>query len=444
MKEISMELIDGSSWLSPEEIASGVEEYASYLDEVKYGEKQYEENLGWLDVEEWAGEKWITYYQKLAADVRKNADVFVVIGIGGSNQAARAVVDAIGETGPVTIVWAGNSISADSIRNVLQELKGKSVYINLIAKNFETLEPGIGFRALRSFMKKEYGEEYAKRVICTGTKGSHLDKLCNVNGFYFLPFPDNIGGRFTALSPVGLFPMAVAGIDISAVAAGAQCMRQRLLKESTADSMALKYAVIRNLLYQKGFRMEMLSYFEPRYFRFAKWWMQLFGESEGKDNKGLYPLFGNFSEDLHSVGQFLQDGSNVIFETFLDVQDTGASYVLHNDNVDDLFDYLDGKDFDEINRAAFEATITAHSKKFPCVKISVPAVDEETFGQLFYFFEFVCYLSAKILGVNPFDQPGVEAYKQYMFQALGKNENKIQANAYKAAVGDRSASGISI
>ena len=443
MKEISMELIDGSSWLSPEEIASGVEEYASYLEEVKYGEEKYEENLGWLDVEEWAGEKWITYYQELAADVRKNADAFVVIGIGGSNQAARAVVEAIGETGPVTIIWAGNSISADSIRSVLQELKGKSVYINVIAKNFETLEPGIGFRALRSFMKKEYGEEYVKRVICTGSEGSHLEKLCKVNGFHFLPFPANIGGRFTALSPVGLFPMAVAGIDISAIAKGAQLMRQRLLKESASESMALEYAVIRNLLYQKGFSMEMLSYFEPRYFRFAKWWMQLFGESEGKDNKGLYPLFGNFSEDLHSIGQFLQDGSNVIFETFLEVQDTGSSYVLHNDNVDDLFDYLDGKDFDEINRAAFKATITAHSKKFPCVKISVPAVDEETFGQLFYFFEFVCYLSAKILGVNPFDQPGVEAYKQYMFQALGKNENKIQANGYGAAVGGRSASGIS-
>ena len=421
MKEISMELIDGSSWLTTEEITGKMEEYAPYLDEVKYGEKQYEDNLGWLNVDEWAGEKWITYYQDLAADVRKNADVFVVIGIGGSNQAARAVVDAIGETGPVAIKWAGNSISADSIRNILQELKGKSVYINLIAKNFETLEPGIGFRALRSFMKKEYGAEYAKRVICTGTAGSHLEKLCKVNGFHFLPFPLNIGGRFTALSPVGLFPMAVAGLNIGAIAAGAKCMRQKLLEESASESMALKYAVIRNLLYRKGFGMEMLSYFEPRYFRFAKWWMQLFGESEGKDNKGLYPLFGNFSEDLHSIGQFLQDGSNIIFETFLDIQNTGASYILHNDHVDDLFDYLDGKDFDEINRAAFEATITAHSKKFPCVKLKVPAVDEETFGQLFYFFEFVCYLSAKILGVNPFDQPGVEAYKEHMFQALGKN-----------------------
>lgn len=422
MDEICIQVVDNSSWLEPAEITKGMESNASYLELVKCGEEQYSDNLGWMDVDEWAGERWLTEYQKLAGEVQKNADVLVVIGIGGSNQAARAVVDAIGATGSVNIVWAGNSISADSICNVLEEIKGKSVYINLIAKNFETLEPGIGFRALRGYLKEVYGEAYAERVICTGTEGSHLDELCKSNGFHFLPFPKNIGGRFTALSPVGLFPMAVAGINIGAIAAGAQRMRQRLFCEKASENIALKYAVIRNLLYQKGFRMEMLSCFEPRYFRFAKWWMQLFGESEGKDNKGLYPLFGNFSEDLHSIGQFLQDGTNVIFETFLDVQNSGASYVLYNDDVDDRFDYLDGKDFNEINRAALEATLAAHSEKFPCVKISIPAVNEETFGQLFYFFEFVCYLSAKILGVNPFDQPGVEAYKQYMFKTLGKNE----------------------
>lgn len=420
MEELSIQLVSGSTWLDPAEVTKGMEENASYLELVKCGEDQYKESLGWLDVNEWANDKWLTVYQELAVEVQKKADVLVVIGIGGSNQAARAVVDAINEVSTVRIVWAGNSISADSICNILKEINGKSVYINLIAKNFETLEPGIGFRALRSYLKEVYGEAYAERVICTGTEGSHLDELCNDIGFRFLPFPENIGGRFTAISPVGLFPMAVAGMNICAIAAGAQHMRQRLYTEKATENIALQYAVIRNLLYQKGFRMEMLAYFEPRFFRFAKWWMQLFGESEGKDNKGLYPLSGNFSEDLHSIGQFLQDGSNVIFETFLDVQNSGASYVLQNDNVDDGFEYLDGKDFDEINHAAFEATLAAHSEKFPCVKISVPAVNEETFGQLFYFFEFVCYLSAKILGVNPFDQPGVEAYKQYMFQALGK------------------------
>lgn len=422
MEDLGIQLVDNSAWLDPSDIARAMEENSSYLDLVKFGEEHYKESLGWLDVEEWAGDKWLTVYQKLAAEVQKKADVLVVVGIGGSNQAARAVVDAIGEKSSVRIVWAGNNISADSICNVIKEIEGKSVYINVIAKNFETLEPGIGFRALRSYLREAYGEAYAERVICTGTQESHLDELCKENGFHFLPFPENIGGRYTALSPVGLFPMAVAGMDISAVAAGAKHMRQRLHTEKASENIALKYAAIRNLLYQKGFRMEMLSYFEPRYFRFAKWWMQLFGESEGKDNKGLYPLFGNFSEDLHSIGQFLQDGSNVIFETFLEVRNSGASFVLHKDNVDDRFDYLDGKDFDEINRAAFEATLMAHSKKFPCIKLTVPSINEESFGQLFYFFEFGCYLSAKILGVNPFDQPGVEAYKQYMFKTLGKQE----------------------
>ena len=197
-------------------------------------------------------------------------------------------------------------------------------------------------------------------------------------------------------------------------------MRERLYREEATENIALKYAVIRNLLYQKGFHMEMMSYFEPRMFRFAKWWMQLFGESEGKNNKGLYPVFGHFSEDLHSIGQFLQEGSNVIFETFLDVKNSGASYILYNDKVDDRFDYLDGMDMDYINHVAFEATLKAHSQKFPILRLSIPALNEVNFGQLFYFYEFSCYLSAKILGVNPFDQPGVERYKQYMFHALGK------------------------
>ena len=422
MKEIGIQIVNGSSWLEPAEITDEMEKNAFCLELVKQGEEQYKENLGWLDVDEWAGERWLAECKNLAMEVQKNAEVLVVIGIGGSNQAARAVVDAIGEKSSVNIVWAGNSISADSICNVFKEIKGKSVYINLIAKNFETLEPGIGFRALRNYLKEVYGEAYAERVICTGTKESYLDELCKANGFRFLPFPDNIGGRFTALSPVGLFPMAVAGMDIDTMAAGARHMRQRLLAEKYSENIALQYAAVRNLLYRKGFRMEMLSCFEPRYYRFAKWWVQLFGESEGKDNKGLFPLYGNFSEDLHSVGQFLQEGTNVIFETFLELQNSGASFALPKDEVEDRFDYLDGKDFDEINRVAFEATIMAHSEKFPCIKINIPELNEETFGQLLYFFEFVCYLSAKLLDVNPFDQPGVEAYKQYMFQALGKPE----------------------
>lgn len=420
MEELTFSLSDGTGKLPEREITAAVAENAWVLDTVKAGEEAYRDSTGWMNVDDWAGESWLDRYEALAQQVRREADALVVIGIGGSNQAARAVVDAIGEKGGTKIVWAGNSISAYEMNAVLDSIRGMRVSINVIAKNFETLEPGIGFRALRAFLKEQYGGDYARHVICTGTEGSHLHELCKEHGYTFLPFPDEIGGRYTAMSPVGLFPMAVAGMDIRAMAQGAQHMCQRLYSEPAQTNVALRYAVIRNLLYQKGYRMEMLSFFEPRLFRFAKWWMQLFGESEGKDNLGLYPLFGNFSEDLHSIGQFLQDGTPVIFETFLDVRHSGASLKLHGDDVDDRFDYLDGKDFDEINRAAYEATLQAHSGRFPCLELEVERIDEKTFGQLFYFFEFVCYLSAKILGVNPFNQPGVEAYKNNMLAALGK------------------------
>lgn len=420
MGELKLCLRDPLGSLQEKEIASCMNANRDLLERVKKGEKEYRDSLGWLNVENWAGQQWLRRYQELAQKVQQKADVMAVIGIGGSNQAARAVIDAIGEKSNVHIVWAGNSISAHSICEVLKELDGKSVYINVIAKNFETLEPGIGFRALRIWLREQYGEEYAERVICTGTKGSHLEDLSMQHGFTFLPFPDDIGGRFTALSPIGLFPMAVAGMDIGAMAEGAMEMEKRLKTEDAKENIALRCAAIRNLLYQKGYRMEMLSFFEPRLFRFAKWWMQLFGESEGKDNKGLYPLFGNFSEDLHSIGQFLQDGSPIIYEVFLEVEDAGAAYILQNDGVDDRFSYLDGKDFNEINQVACEATVEAHSRKYPCLRLSIPAIDERSFGILFYFFEFTCYLSARILGVNPFDQPGVENYKKNMFRTLGK------------------------
>lgn len=420
MEHMDFSLVDRAGWLPEAEIAQTMADNAEKLSVVKQGEEIYHDSLGWLDINQWASEAWLTEYETLARRVQENADTMVVIGVGGSNQAARAVIDAIGEKSGVQIVWAGNNLSAYSVRKVLDQLEGKRVYINVIAKNFETLEPGLSFRILRGYLQERYGEEYNTHVICTGTRGSHLWDITREHGFAFLPFPENIGGRFTALSPIGLFPMAVAGMDIRAMVAGAKQMRSRLMEESAEENMALRYAVIRNLMYRKGFRMEMLSYFEPRWFRFSKWWIQLFGESEGKDNKGLYPLFGDFSEDLHSIGQFLQDGTPIIFETFLEVRDSAASYTVLKDRVDDRFDYLNGMDVDQINRIACEATVQAHSVKFPCIRLTVQAIDEAAFGQLFYFFAFACYLSAKILGVNPFDQPGVEAYKVNMFDALGK------------------------
>ncbi len=420
MNDVKFSMADRSGILQEAEISKGINDYSALFQIAKNGETQYQESLGWHEVEEWAGNEWLTRYEILAKKVQEEADVLVVVGVGGSNQAARAVVDGLGKKSKTKIIWAGNNISAHSINEVLAAIEGKRVYIDVIAKNFETLEPGIVFRALRATLKKQYGEKYNERVICTGTESSQFDELCRQHGYTFLPFPEDIGGRYTAMSPVGLFPMAVAGMDIRAMAAGAKHMQERLRSEAPEESAALRLAVIRNLLYQKGYRMEMLAFFEPRLFRFAKWWMQLFAESEGKDDKGLYPLFGNYSEDLHSIGQFVQSGTPVLYEIFIDICAQDSSCILPEHDIDDRFQYLDGKDFHEINKAAYEATVKAHSRRFPCGILQVPALDEESFGQMFYFFEFVCYLSGKILGINPFDQPGVEAYKEQMFRILGK------------------------
>lgn len=222
------------------------------------------------------------------------------------------------------------------------------------------------------------------------------------------------------MTNVGLLPMAVAGIDIRELVKGARDMQIRVHEESTEKNIAYQYACLRNLYYKEGYRVEMLSSFEPQFRFFYKWWIQLFAESEGKDDKGVFPVAGEFSEELHSVGQFIQDGSPIMFETFLDVKKQNASLIVEPDEKEDYFDYLDGKDFWEINKAAYHATVAAHSKKLPCLTIEVDELDAYHFGQLFYFFQFACYLSCKIMGVNPFDQPGVEAYKKWMFEALGK------------------------
>ena len=277
---------------------------APLLKTVQAGQPCFAETLGWHCVEQWAGTERLAEYRALADEVCRDADAMAVVGIGGSNQGARAVIDALGRRPDhPEIIWAGNTISPHSMADVLEKLKEKkSVYVNVIAKNFETLEPGIGFRVLRQYLQQTYGPGWEKRVIATGTRGSRLEELCTRHGFRFLPFPEDIGGRFTALSPVGLFPMAVAGVDIGTLAQGALDMERRLKADCGEGNPVLVYAQARNSLYAAGRRVEMLAFFEPRLFRFSKWWVQLFGESEGKDGKGLYPVAASYSEDLHSIG----------------------------------------------------------------------------------------------------------------------------------------------
>lgn len=383
--------------------------------------EKYGDSLGWFDINTWANEQELTAIEELAARVRKDADVFVLIGVGGSNNAARSVIEAFHDSDGPEIVYAGNSLSPWAFEQVMKKIRGKSVYIDCIAKNFQTLEPGSAFRVLREYLYETYGEKANERIIATGSRNSLLEDICKEHGYTFVEFPQTVGGRYTAVTAVGLLPMAVAGIDIRALVEGAADMAAELNSHKDITQSAYRYAVARNLYYNEGYRMEMLASFEPQLHWFYKWWIQLFAESEGKDDKGVYPISGEFSEELHSVGQFIQAGSPVIFETFLHVKDPQASMVVHADErVKDEFDYLNGKDFSEINEAAYGATLRAHSDKLPCMVLDVDKLTPYSFGEIFYFFMYTCYVSAGILGVNPFDQEGVEAYKQRMFKALGK------------------------
>ena len=423
MGDITLTFSGGRTGLTEEVLEQRLQAAAPLLAEVLAGEEEHRDNLGWFSVDEAAGPERVDFLLEQAARVRADADAFVVIGIGGSNQAARAVVKALRpENGPA-ILWAGNTISACETARLLKELDGyQSVYIDCIAKNFETLEPGISFRVLRRYLEQRYGQaEAAKRIFATGTPGSTLHQLCIDNGYTFLTFPERIGGRYSVGSDVGLFPMAVAGVDVKALVQGMRDMRDQLRAAPAGENLALRYACLRKWMLEQGLSLEMLAFFEPRLDYFAKWWIQLFAESEGKDGTGLYPVVSSNSEDLHSIGQFIQQGSPILFETFLHVQARDASVVLAHEEKRDYFDYLEGKDFWDINQVACRATVAAHSEGgIPCLELTIPALDEHTLGQLFYLYLFTCYLSAGVLGVNPFDQPGVEAYKGYMFKNLGK------------------------
>lgn len=407
--------------LKESEVFSYVSDHEDVLVACQQGHAIYRDSLGWLDVEEWGGKKWIDQAKQIANEIRSFADCFVIIGVGGSNNSARAVIEALDLDERMKIVYAGNTLSPYSLNKVLKELEGRSVAIDCIAKNFETLEPGSSFRFLRQYLVEKYGKEEAKRrIFATGTVGSHLEDLCKQHGYTFIPFPSDIGGRYTAHSPVHLVPLAVAGVNVDDYAQGAMDMMMRLQAAKGKDNPSLFYASIRKILYDKGYRVEVLSAFEPRLRCFFYWWEQLFAESEGKDHKGLLPVSGEFSEQLHSMGQYLQEGSPILFETFLSFKEHQASLILKSDDVDDGFDYLDGKDFYDINEAAFKATLKAHAITFPCMELQLDRIDAYNFGALFYFYEFTCYVSSVLLGVNPFNQPGVEAYKKEMFRILGK------------------------
>ncbi|MCD8311860.1 MAG: glucose-6-phosphate isomerase [Firmicutes bacterium] len=402
--------------------------------------------LGWVDLpEEYDREEFARI--KLAAEKIGNmCDVLVVIGIGGSYLGARAVIEyvksnnynALKKKTP-DIYFAGNSISAAALSDLLSICEGRDVCVNVVSKSGTTTEPAIAFRVFRELLEKKYGIDGAReRIFATtdkarGTLKSFADKM----GYETFVVPDDVGGRYSVLTAVGLLPIAAAGIDIDALMNGAAEARNRYLNAPYSENDCLKYAALRNILYRRGKGTEILVSYEPSAQMLSEWWKQLFGESEGKDGKGIYPSSVVFSTDLHSLGQFIQDGSRNLFETVIDIKNSGASVKVPHDPADtDGLNFIAGRELDEINHTAMLGTLLAHTDGgVPNIIIETPDKSEKSLGELIYFFELSCAVSGYILGVNPFNQPGVEGYKKNMFALLGKPGYAEAGDALRERIG---------
>jgi glucose-6-phosphate isomerase len=390
--------------------------------------------LGWVDLPQNYDKAEFARIQQAAKKIQSDSDVLVVIGIGGSYLGARAAVEMLSHSfhnalpkdkrkGP-EIYFAGNNISPVYMTHLLELLEGKELSINIISKSGTTTEPAVAFRIFRDLMEKKYGkEESRKRIYATTDRAAGaLKKLAAEEGYETFVIPDDVGGRYSVLTAVGLLPIAVSGADIEAMMNGAADGMREYGVESLADNPSYQYAAVRNALYRKGKTTEILVNYEPSLHYVSEWWKQLYGESEGKDFKGIYPASVDFSADLHSMGQYIQEGLRNIFETVLFVEQPSVDITIAEDpeNIDGL-NFLAGKTMDFVNKKAFEGTLLAHSDGgVPNLVVRLPDLSAYTFGKMVYFFEKACGISGYLLGVNPFDQPGVEAYKKNMFALLGK------------------------
>ncbi len=389
--------------------------------------------LGWTTLPVNYDIKEFERIKKAAEKIRANSDVLVVIGIGGSYLGAKAAIDMLtnsfynlldkSERKAPQILFAGNSISSNYLYDLINLVKDKDISVNVISKSGTTTEPALAFRMFKELLEKKYGKDGAKeRIFATTDKSKGtLKSLSDAEGYETFVIPDDVGGRFSVLTPVGLLPIAVAGIDIDEMLKGAQDAMEEY-KKPYEENDCLKYAALRNILLRKGKTTEIMVNYEPCMQYFSEWWKQLFGESEGKDGKGLFPASVNFSTDLHSMGQYIQDGARMIFETVLKVDEPANDIVIDEveGNIDGL-NFLAGKGVNYVNSKAFEGTLLAHTDgDVPNIVINVPKIDAYHFGNLVYFFEKACGVSGYVLGVNPFNQPGVEAYKKNMFALLGK------------------------
>ena len=390
--------------------------------------------LGWIDLPVDYDKEEFSRIEKAAEKIKKDSDVLIVIGIGGSYLGARAAIEFLRhgfynslpkeKRGTPEIYYVGNSISSTYLQGVIDVIGDRDFSVNVISKSGTTTEPAIAFRIFKKMLEDKYGqEEAAKRIYATTDKArGALKDLATKEGYESFVVPDDVGGRFSVLTAVGLLPIAVSGADLKALMDGAASERELALNEKFEDNEAMKYAAIRNILLRKGKSVEVLANYEPALHYIGEWWKQLYGESEGKDQKGIFPAAVDFTTDLHSMGQFIQDGARIMFETVMNVEEARETITIEKEAEDlDGLNYLAGKTMDFVNKSAMNGTILAHTDgSVPNLMIKIPKMDEFHLGQLFYFFEFACGVSGYILGVNPFNQPGVESYKRNMFALLGK------------------------
>ena len=390
--------------------------------------------LGWIDQPVAYDKEEFARIKAAAAKIQSDSEVLLVIGIGGSYLGARAAIEFLRhgfynmiskeQRKTPEIYFVGNSISSTYLKNLIDVIGDRDFSINMISKSGTTTEPAIAFRVLKGMMEKKYGKaEAAKRIYATTdrAKGS-LKGLATEEGYETFVVPDDIGGRFSVLTAVGLLPIAVSGADIDKLMEGAASGREMALNNAYEENDALLYAALRNILYRKGKSIEILCNYEPAVHYVSEWWKQLYGESEGKDQRGIFPASVDLTTDLHSMGQFIQDGARTLFETVINIERSREEIIIEEEPVDlDGLNYLSGKTVDFVNKSAMNGTVLAHTDgQVPNCMINVPEMNEYYLGQLFYFFEFACGVSGYVLGVNPFNQPGVESYKKNMFALLGK------------------------
>ena len=434
MEKITFDYSKAAGFISDEEVT-----YMSKL--VEDAKKQLLDSngagndfLGWLDLPVDYDKEEFTRIKKAAEKIQGDSEVLIVIGIGGSYLGARAAIEFLrhGFYNNVSkeirktpeIYYCGNSISGTYLQGLIDVVGDRDFSVNIISKSGTTTEPAIAFRIFKEMLEKKYGKaEAAKRIYATTDKAKGaLKNLATEEGYETFVVPDDVGGRFSVLTAVGLLPIAVSGADIDKLMEGAAEGRKLALEQKFEENDALKYAALRNILLRKGKSVEILANYEPSLHYVSEWWKQLYGESEGKDQKGLFPASVDLTTDLHSMGQFIQDGSRIMFETVMNVEKSRCEVTIQKEDVDlDGLNYLAGKTMDFVNKSAMNGTILAHTDgNVPNLMVKIPEQNEFYLGELFYFFEFACGVFGYLLGINPFNQPGVESYKKNMFALLGK------------------------